>query len=104
MSKTLIHVQIHFGNKLNNYIAPYDIEDNDEDVLFTPYMFKDALGIWTLDDLEGFVLIPIQDLRDRLSIFCATVIVPPCVICKLENMINYIERHKDEYAGISVVC
>ena len=62
MSKTLVHVQIHFGDKTKNYIAPYDIADNDEDVLFTPYMFKDALGIWTLDDLEGFVVISIQYL------------------------------------------
>ena len=104
MSETLVHVQIHFGDKTKNYIAPYDIADNDEDVLFTPYMFKDALGIWTLDNLEGFVLIPIQDLWERLSIFCATVVVPPYVISKLENMINYIERHKDEYVGISIVC
>ena len=104
MSKALVYVQIHFGDKINNYIAPYDIADDDEAVLFTPYMFKDALGIWTLDDLEGFVLIPIQDLWERLSIFCATVIVPPHVISKLKNMINYIERHEDEYIGISVVC
>jgi hypothetical protein len=104
MSKTLVHVQIHFGDKTKNYIAPYDIADNDEDVLFTPYMFKDALGIWTLDDLEGFVVISIQDLWERLAIFCATVVVPPYVISKLKNMINYIERHKDEYIGISIVC
>jgi hypothetical protein len=104
MSKTLVHVQIHFGDKTKNYIAPYDIADNDEDVLFTPYMFKDALGIWTLDDLEGFVVIPIQDLWERLAIFCATVVVPPYVISKLKDMINYIERHKDEYIGISIVC
>jgi hypothetical protein len=104
MSKTLVHVQIHFGDKTNNYIAPYDIDDNDENILFTPYMFKDALGIWTLDNLEGFVLISIQDLRDRLAIFCNTVVVPPYIISKLEKMINYIERHKDEYVGISVVC
>ena len=67
-------------------------------------MFKDALGIWTHDNLEGFVVISIQDLWERLAIFRTTVVVPPYVISKLENMINYIERHKDKYAGISIVC
>jgi hypothetical protein len=104
MGESLVYVQIHFGNKLQNYIAPYEIIDNDENVLFTPHMFKDALGIWTHDNLEGFVVIPIQDLWERLDIFCTTTVVPPSVISKLKNMINYIERHKNEYAGISIVC
>jgi hypothetical protein len=104
MGESLVYVQIHFGDKVQNYIAPYEIVDNDENILFTPYMFKDALGIWTLDNLEGFVVIPIQDLWERLDIFRTTCVVPPSIISKLENMINYIERHKNEYAGISIVC
>jgi hypothetical protein len=104
MGETLVYIQIHFGDKVKNYIAPYEVADNDENVLFTPYMFKDALGIWTHDNLEGFVVISIQDLWERLAIFRTTVVVPPYVISKLENMINSIERHKDKYAGISIVC
>jgi hypothetical protein len=104
MGETLVHIQIHFGNKENNYIAPYDIADNDENVLFTPHMFKDVLNEWVRGNLRNFVVIPISELRDRLEIFRTKVVVPPWVESKLENMIRYIERHENEYAGISIVC
>jgi hypothetical protein len=104
MGESLVYIQIHFGDKKKNYVAPYETVDNDEDVLFTPHMFKDALNEWIHGRIENFVVIPIVELWNRLDIFRTKVLVPPYVVSKLENMIRYIERHEDEYAGISLVC
>jgi hypothetical protein len=104
MSEVLVHIQIHFGDKKNNYIAPYTIVDDDESLLFTPYMFKDVLNEWACGDVRNFIEIPISDLWYRLGIFRKDVFVPIWIVSKLENMIKYIERHEDEYTGISLVC
>jgi hypothetical protein len=104
MSEALVHVQIHFGNKKNNYIAPYNIVDDDESLLFTPYMFKDVLNEWACGDVRNFIEIPISELWYRLGIFRSDVFVPIWIVSKLTNMIKYIERHEDEYTGISLVC
>ena len=104
MSEALVHVQIHFGNKNNNYIAPYNIVDDDDSLLFTPYMFKDVLNEWTCGDERNFIEIPISELWYRLGIFRSDVFVPIWIVSKLTNMIKYIERHEDEYTGISLVC
>jgi hypothetical protein len=104
MSEALVQVQIHFGNKKNNYIAPYNIVDDDESLLFTPYMFKDVLNEWTCGDVRNFIEIPISELWYRLGIFRSDVFVPIWIVSKLTNMIKYIERHEAEYTGISLVC
>ena len=48
MAFDLAHIEIHFktlGQDIQrNYVAPYELVDNDQDLLFTPYMFKDALN------------------------------------------------------------
>ena len=104
MGESLVYIQIHFGDKNKNHIAPYETVDNDEDVLLTPHMFKDALNEWSRDRFNTFVVIPIDELWNQLAIFRAKVLVPPYVVSKLENMIRYIERHEEEYAGISLMC
>ena len=104
MGEALVHIQIHFGDKENNYIAAYDTADDVENVLFTPYMFKDILNEWTCGNIRNFIEIPIPELWYRLAIFRGEVLVPVWIVSKLENMIKYIERHEDEYAGISLVC
>jgi hypothetical protein len=104
MGEALVHIQIHFGDKENNYIADYDTTDDDENLLFTPYMFRDILYEWNCGNLRNFIEIPITELWYRLAIFRSQVIVPIWIVSKLENMIRYIERHKTKYAGISLVC
>jgi midasin (ATPase involved in ribosome maturation) len=104
MGEALVHIQIHFGDKLKNYIAPYTLVDDDESLLFTPYMFKDVLNEWICGDVRNFIEIPISELRQRLGIFRSEVSVPIWIVSKLESMIKYIERHDGEYAGISLVC
>jgi hypothetical protein len=104
MGEALVHIQIHFGNKINNYISSYSIVDDDESLLFTPYMFKDLLNEWCCGDPCNFIEIPISDLWYRLGVFRSQVSVPIWIVSKLENMIKYIERHDGEYAGISLVC
>ena len=104
MGEALVHVQIHFGDKKNNYIAAYDTTDNDKNLLFTPYMFKDVLSEWSCGNTRNFIEIPIPELWYRLAIFRSEGFVPIWIVSKLENMIKYIERHEDEYASISLVC
>ena len=107
MAFDLAHIEIHFktlGQDIqHNYVAPYELVDNDQDLLFTPYMFKDALNEWCHDRLDTFVEITIADLWGRLRVFRESVNVPPYIVSKLENMIKYIEKHEKEYVGISVV-
>jgi hypothetical protein len=104
MGEALVHIQIHFGDKINNYISSYNIVDDDKSLLFTPYMFKDLLNEWCCGDPRNFIEIPISDLWYRFGVFRSQVSVPIWIVSKLENMIKYIERHDGEYAGISLVC
>jgi hypothetical protein len=67
-------------------------------------MFKDILNEWTCGNIRNFIEIPIPKLWNRLAIFRGEVLVPVWIVSKLQNMIKYIERHEDEYAGISLVC
>jgi hypothetical protein len=80
----------------------YEIEDNDECLIFTPVMFREALNSFAKDH-DVIYDVTLDQLRHRFEAFQMSSVVPPHIHSKIERLINYVEKHLDIYAGIGVV-
>jgi hypothetical protein len=105
--KVTIHVSIYVVNSESNdprshLKIGYEIEDNDENLLFTNDILKECLASFAKDLDEIYELTP-EVLRFRLSEFEIKTVVPPHIRANIEGMIKYIEKHAEEYRGIAVV-
>jgi hypothetical protein len=66
-------------------------------------MFKDCIHAWCHNHLNTILHIPVNALRQRLAVFQLAVNVAPDIVAKIENAIKYIERHQEDYVGISAI-
>ena len=99
MSDTVVHIEIYLLNlKSNNpcekYKLCYEVDDNDENILFSPFIFRECIRDFC-QDRETIIAITPDDLRQRW--------VPAHIRSKIENIIKYIEKNQDRYVGISVI-
>ena len=91
--------------KINTVIG-YEIEDNDKNILFSPFLFKESIQDWCSDkdyvryyELETikqrYILMKkeVKGIEEKHSDICF----------KIENLIKYIENNLDLYAGIRII-
>jgi hypothetical protein len=107
MSDTVVHIEIYLLNlKSNNpcekYKLCYEVDDNDENILFSPFIFRKCIRDFC-QDRETIIAITPDDLRQRLQAFELKTRVPAHIRSKIENIIKYIEKNQDRYIGISVI-
>ncbi|CAB4008327.1 Hypothetical predicted protein [Paramuricea clavata] len=104
MSKFAIHILVYVKNELSKdehdkFKIGYEVEDNDECIIFTPTMFKEALESYAKDHDIIYKVEP-TDLHQRLQMYLATSHVPPHVESKIKRIIEYIELVYDYYIGV----
>ena len=107
MSKFAIHISVYVKNELSKddrdkFKIGYEVEDNDECIIFTHTMFKEALESYAKDHDIIHKVEP-TDLHQRLQMYLATSHVPPHVESKIKRIIEYIERVYDDYIGVGIV-
>ena len=84
------------------YKIGYEVEDNDECLIFTPTMFEEALDSFAKDH-NIIYKVTVTQLRQRLQAFMMSSVVPTHIQAKIEGIIKYIEKNSDIYVGVGVV-
>jgi hypothetical protein len=102
-----IHISIYVKNTeakgdYDELKIGYEVEDNDECLIFTPTMFTEALDSFAKDH-DKIYGVTLHQLRQRFAAFQMSAVVPPHIRSKIEGIIKYLEKHPDIYAGIGVV-
>jgi hypothetical protein len=102
-----IHISIYVKNTeakgdYDQLKISYEVEDNDECLIFTPIMFSEALDSFAKDH-DKIYGVTLDQLRQRFAALQMSAVVPPHIGSKIEGIINYVEKHPDIYVGIGVV-
>jgi hypothetical protein len=98
MSNTVIHIEIYLLNLNSNnprtkYKCSYEIEDNDENILFSPFMFRECIRDYCKDQKTIIGITP-NDLCQRLYAFELQTRPPAYIQSKIKNIIKYIEKNQ----------
>ena len=80
----------------------YEVKDDDDCLIFTPVMFREALHSFAKDN-DLIYEVTVAQLCQRLAAFEISAVVPPHIRAKIEGIINYIEKNSTIYRGVGVV-
>jgi hypothetical protein len=105
--ETVIYISIYLLNpnsksERDKYHAFYNADNNDADILFSPFMFPECMRDFIDDQGTIIALLP-EDLHQRLQALEDQTVLPVVVCSKIENIIKYIEKYIEQYVGISVI-
>ena len=103
----IIHITLYVKNdkstcNKDRYCEGYNVEDNDDDLLFSPIIFPECIADWA-HHRGNIIKLTAADIRTRLDEFHTTHTVPVYVAAKIEGIIRYIKRHDADYLGIVTV-
>ena len=105
MAKSLIEIEIYyFKDEKREKVEPrFTFQDNNEDVLFSPFLFPQALSCFeNIDETERkVILVPYQKediLKGKEYLNHVVNPVPSDINTKIDNIIALI--NKPDYAGI----
>ena len=102
MSNT-VHIEVYLKES-NEIKLKYEIEDNDKNVLFSTYLFKESLKDFAVDNYDLLREYSIESLKKRVLLLQHEVPnVPEGILYKVNSLINFIERNLENYVGIKVV-
>ena len=104
---TEIHIMLYVKNDKSTctkdqYCEGYTVDDNDENLLFSPAIFPECIADWA-HHRGNIIEVPTSLIRTRLAELQRTHTVPQCVVSKIKAIIKYIERHSAIYVGIITV-
>ena len=63
----IIHVEVYLKDGEKTYIG-YEIEDKDDIVLFSTFIFVDCLHVFGSEEKEKILFISIDEIKKRLKI------------------------------------
>jgi hypothetical protein len=100
----LIHISIYLKNYQSTgdddkYIAVYNVDDDDANLLFSPEIFPEPFLDWC-NDLGNIINVPTDLIRTRLQTYSTTHSVPPHIVAKINAIANFIDKNIDKYVGI----
>jgi hypothetical protein len=103
----LIHITIYLKNDQSTgnhdkYIAAYNVDDDDSNLLFSPDIFPEPFLDWC-KDLGNIINVPTDLIRTRLKTYTTTHSAPSHIVAKIEAIANFIDKNIDKYAGITTV-
>ena len=102
MSNT-VHIEVYLKES-EKIKLKYEIEDNDKNVLFSTYLFKESLKDFAVDNYDLLQEYSIESLKERTRLLQHEVPnVPEGVLYKINSLISFVERNLENYAGIKVI-
>ena len=98
-----VNIEIFLKNENNKSYLGYEVDDNDENLLFTPFLFPECLAQFYNDENIVREITP-EIIKRRLEEMKKKVImIPDDMIYKIECLINFIHKHCDSYIGIRTI-
>ncbi len=102
MSDT-VHIEVYL-KEFEKIVLKYEIEDNDKNVLFSPYLFKESLKDFATEDEDLLRVYDTRSLKQRTEFLKHEIPnVSEGRLYKINSLINFIEHNLDSYMGIKVI-
>ena len=99
----IIHVEVYLKDGEKTYIG-YEIEDKDDTVLFSTFIFTDCLHVFGSEEKEKILFISIEEIKKRFKIFKLKISpLPENIEYQINCLIRFIERNKEKYLGIRTI-
>ena len=100
---TTVHIEIYL-KKSEKAVLTYEVEDNDKNVLFSTYLFKESLKDFALDNHDLLRQYSIESLKERTKLLQHEIPnISESVLYKINSLIKYIEQNSQDYMGIKVI-
>ena len=99
-----IHVEVYLKTEEKTYIS-YEIEDKDEEVLFTTFILADCLQQFgRCEKKKEILFISVDELKRRFMLMKKKFIIfPENILYKMNCLINHIEKNNKNYYGIRTI-
>ena len=99
----IIHVEVYLKDGGKTYIG-YEIEDKDDTVLFSTFIFTDCLHVFGSEEKEKILFISIEEIKKRFKILKLKISpLPENIEYQIICLIRFIERNKEKYLGIRTI-
>jgi hypothetical protein len=103
MSSDTVHIEIYL-KKSEKAVLKYEVEDNDKNVLFSPYLFRESLKDFALNNFDLLRHYSIKSLKERTQLMQREIPnISESILYKINSLIKFIEQNSQNYEGIKVI-
>ena len=100
---TIIHLEVYLNDGEKTYVG-YEIEDKDDTVLFSAFIFTDYLHMFGSEEKEKILFISVEEIKERLKILKLKINpLPENIEFKITRLIHFLEKNIDRYQGIRTI-
>ena len=88
----IIHIEVYLKDGEKTYIG-YEIEDKDDIVLFSTFIFPDCLHVFGSEEKEKILFILIDEIKKRLKIFKKKIhLLPENIEYQISCLIHFYRK------------
>ena len=98
-----IYVEVYLNKHGKTYVG-YEIEDKDDVILFSPFIFSDCLHVFATEEKEKSLFISPEEIKKRFKLLKTKIIpLPENIDFKISRLICFIEKNIKFYQGIRTI-
>ena len=104
MGEKTVHIEVYLKKGNNTYIS-YEVEDNDETILFSTFILDDCLRQFAAEEKEEILFISSFELEERFKFMKKKIpVIPNNIEYKINCLIKHIKSNEHHYYGVKTIC